>query len=452
MTADLRVAIVGSGPSGLYAAEGLSKAGCDIDILERLPAPYGLLRYGVAPDHLKIKSLVPAMARILGRPNVRFLGGIHVGRDIDITSLRELYDVLVYATGAAEDRPLGIPGEGLDGSRAAREFVSWYSGHPDADPSGIDLSATDVVVVGAGNVAIDVARILARDPEELAGTDVPDHVLGRLRGSDVRDVHIVARRGPSFAKFSTTELREVGELANVDVIVRAAEVDGTDDATADPEQLRNLELFREWSRRPRAGKPRRIHFRFGLSPAELIGHRRVDQVVLDRMVPGGSGTWVATGEREVLRAGLLLRAVGYRGVPVAGVPFDEHRGVIPHQDGRVVGSAGDGQYAVGWIKRGPSGVIGTNKADAQETVATILAAAPTLPRAAIRDPRAILDRLGASGVTPVTWAGWLAIDAAEVARGATRGAPRVKLSDRKEMEATALSAQARPDEETRKTA
>ncbi|HEV7830301.1 MAG TPA: FAD-dependent oxidoreductase [Pseudonocardiaceae bacterium] len=437
MSAAVRVAVIGSGPSGLYTADELSKHDAvSVDVLDRLPCPYGLLRYGVAPDHLKMKSLEITLRKILERPRVRFLGGVELGSGITVDELRNYYDAVVYATGSSVDRRLSIPGEDLPGSFSATEFVAWYCGHPDAEVNAFTLDAHSVVVVGVGNVAVDVARILAKTAEELSATDMPDHVLKVLNASTVSDIHIVGRRGPAQAKFTTKELRELGELAGADVVVDPAELvlDQASKEVVETNKVvrRNLEALQEWSTRPLRGRVRRIHLRFLLSPVVVLGTTQVEAVQCERNTPDGSGGVVGTGEMLTVPAQLLLRSVGYRGAPLPGVPFDERSGVIPHLTGRVQrnGCTATGEYVVGWIKRGPTGVIGTNKGDAKETVEQLLADLGTLPRAPHREPEAIIDMLAQRGVGVVTWAGWEAIDAAERALGAMAGRARIKIADR----------------------
>lgn len=437
MFGSVRVAVIGSGPSGLYAADELSKHDAvSVDVLDRLPCPYGLLRYGVAPDHLKMKSLEITLRKILERPHVRFLGGVELGADISVDELREYYDAVIYATGSPVDRRLSIPGEDLPGSFSATTFVAWYCGHPDAEVDAFTLDARSAVVVGVGNVAVDVARILAKTAQELGTTDMPDHVLKVLDASAVSDIYIIGRRGPAQAKFTTKELRELGELANADVVVDPAEL-MLDEASKELVETnktvrRNLETLQEWSTRSQLGRPRRIHLRFLLAPVAVLGTGAVEAVRCERNELDGSGGVAGTGETVTLAAQLLLRSVGYRGLPLAGVPFDERFGVIPHVDGRVQrnGSTAAGEYVVGWIKRGPTGVIGTNKGDAKETVERLLHDLDALPYAVYREPDMIIDRLVRRGVGVVTWAGWEAIDAAEQALGVAAGRTRIKIANR----------------------
>lgn len=435
MAGPVRVAVIGSGPSGLYAADELSKHGSvTVDVMDRLPCPYGLLRYGVAPDHLKMKSLETTLRKILERPSVRFLGGVELGSGVSVAELRDFYDAVVYATGSPVDRRLAIPGEDLPGSFSATEFVAWYCGHPDARVDAFTLDARAVVVVGVGNVAVDVTRILAKTAQELGGTDMPEHVLKVLEASTVSDIYIVGRRGPAQAKFTTKELRELGELANADVVVDPAELvldEASIELVATNKTVRrNLETLQEWCTRPLQGRPRRIHLRFLLAPVAVLGTERVEALQCERTALDGGGGVSGTGQMVTLTAQLLLRSVGYRGLPLPGVPFDERAGVIPHVAGRVLreGATAPGEYVVGWIKRGPTGVIGTNKADAKETVEALLNDLDTLPRAPHREPDAIIERLAQRGVGVVTWAGWEAIDAAEIALGTAAGRPRVKIT------------------------
>ncbi|MEO7193637.1 MAG: FAD-dependent oxidoreductase [Pseudonocardiaceae bacterium] len=440
MSGSIRVAVIGSGPSGLYAADELSKHDAvSVDVVDRLPCPYGLLRYGVAPDHLKMKSLEITLRKILERPSVRFLGGVELGAAISVAELHEYYDAVVYATGAPVDRRLGIPGEDLPGSFSATEFVAWYCGHPDAEVDAFTLDARGAVVVGVGNVAVDVARILAKTTRELSVTDMPDHVLKVLDSSAISDIHVIGRRGPAQAKFTTKELRELGELAHADVLVDPAELvldeSGKELVETNKTVRRNVETLWEWATRPRLDRPRRIHLRFLLSPVAVLGTAAVEAVRCERTQLDGFGGVVGTGETVTLPAQLLLRSVGYRGLPLPGVPFDERSGVIPHVAGRVQrdGATAAGEYVVGWIKRGPTGVIGTNKSDAKETVERLLHDLDALPRAPRRDPDMLIETLTQRGVTVVTWAGWEAIDAAERALGAAAGRDRIKIADRERL-------------------
>jgi len=433
---DLLVAVVGSGPAGIYAAAALTAhEDAAVDVIDRLPTPFGLVRYGVAPDHEKMKSVAVALRRVMEHERVRFLGNIELGADISVADLHRHYDAIVVANGAAVDRRLGIGGEDLPGSFSATEFVSWYSGHPDSALDKFTLTAGTVIVIGVGNVAIDVARVLLKTADELRTTDIPDHVLAVLSHSQVRDVMIVGRRGPAYAKFTTKELRELGELANADVIVPPAEL-ALDEASeaelvTNAVARRNLEVLRAWSERAPQGRPRRLHLRFGLRPAAICG----DACVTGMQFAHG------TGQSVHVPADMVLRSVGYRGVPIPGLPFDDERGVVPNTAGRVLrdGAVVPGEYVAGWIKRGPSGIIGTNKHDAAETVRCLLEDAPALPRRQVRDPDEIIDVLHQRGVRAVLWQGWEAIEALEIAAGKRRGAKQVKVADRELLLAAALS-------------
>ncbi|WP_438295084.1 FAD-dependent oxidoreductase [Streptomyces sp. HUAS TT7] len=435
----LRIAVVGSGPSGVYTAQSLveqSAAGeVHVDVLDRLPCPYGLVRYGVAPDHEKIKSLQNNLRTVLEDSRIRFLGHVEVGPGgVPPELLLRLYHAVVYCVGAKSDRHLGIPGEDLPGSFSATEFVSWYSAHPDSDPGAFVLGARSAVVIGAGNVAVDVARMLARGADELRPTDVPQSALGALAVSRVREVHMAARRGPSQARFTTKELRELGALPGADVTVDASEL-ARDPEFVDPSALpgavrRNVEVLRGWVGSGQRPGVRHLHLRFYLRPVELLERDgRVGAVRFERTAPDGSGGVLGTGTYEDIEAQLVLRAVGYRGVPPQGLPFDPATGTVPHAAGRVLreGTTSPGEYVAGWIKRGPTGVIGTNRPCAKETVASLLQDAPRLAeRPVAAEP---LDALRELGLRPVTWQGWLAIERAEAELGESLGRRSVKIPD-----------------------
>ncbi|MFB7455991.1 FAD-dependent oxidoreductase [Streptomyces sp. NPDC056188] len=442
----LHVAVVGSGPSGCYTAQGLVQQDPSVcvDVLDRLPCPYGLVRYGVAPDHEKIKSLQNNLRTVLEHERVRFLGGVQVGGPggLPVARLRELYHAVVYCVGAATDRRLHIPGEDLQGSWSATEFVSWYSAHPDSADSGFVRGARSAVVVGVGNVAVDVTRILARGPAELSPTDMPDGALTALAASRVTEIHMVGRRGPSQARFTTKELRELGALPDTDVVVDPEEL-ALDPACADPSALpaaqrRNVEVLRGWAATPPRGGTRRIRLRFFLRPVELLADDgRVGAVRLERTTPDGHGGVTGTGQYEDIAAQLVLRSVGYRGVPLDGLPFDAGTGTVPHRNGRVLrdGAVAPGEYVAGWIKRGPTGVIGTNRPCAKETVASLLQDAPGLLGRPVPDD--IFPVLRAEGTEPVGWAGWQAIERAEAELGASLGRSVVKLPDWESLRAAA---------------
>ncbi|HEY6054287.1 MAG TPA: FAD-dependent oxidoreductase, partial [Gaiellaceae bacterium] len=381
----LRVAVVGSGPAGFYAAGALLAADppAEVDMIERLPTPWGLVRLGVAPDHPNIKAVSRAFEKIAARPGFRFLGNVELGRDLQHEDLVRLYDAVVYAVGAQSDRRMGIPGEDLPGSWPATVFVAWYNGHPDYQELEFDLDVERAVVVGNGNVAVDVARMLALTPEELNPTDTTDAAIAAICGAGIREIVMLGRRGPVQAAFTTPELKELGELAGADVIVDPAdlELDAASEAAleGDTNAERNLEVLREYAAREPSGKPKRLVLRFLSSPVAIHGDGRVEavEVVRNRLEPDERGRLAAvpTDERETIPAGLVLRSVGYRGVAVPGVPFDEGRGTIRNDRGRVLDESGaqvPRVYCAGWIKRGPSGVIGTNKKDATETVELLL--------------------------------------------------------------------------------
>ena len=439
------VAIVGAGPSGYYAAASLLKfadgsvagGGPDIrvDMLEMLPTPWGLVRSGVAPDHPKIKSISKAFEKTSLDPRFRFFGNIAVGRHVQADELASRYDAVVYAVGAQSDRALNIPGEELPGSVAAVDFVGWYNAHPHFEEMAPDISSGRAVVVGVGNVALDVARILVTDPDVLANTDIADHALEMLHARGVEEVVIIGRRGPLQSTFTTLELRELGELEGVDVVVDPADLaDITDEDAEAAGRLAaaNMKVLRDYAAREHPPGQRRIVFRFRTSPIEIRGQERVESIVFgaNELVTDDSGRVVArdTGEREELPAQLVVRAVGYRGVRIPGLPFDEGAGVIPHSEGRVVDAPRT--YVAGWIKRGPSGVIGTNKKDSQDTVDTLVA---DLAGASLREVSAeyadelvrwLLERQPAL----VTDDHWQLIDAHERSAGEPHGRPRVKLA------------------------
>ncbi|MFS4097199.1 FAD-dependent oxidoreductase [Streptomyces sp. AF1A] len=433
----LRVAVVGSGPSGCYTAQNLVQRDAEVrvDVLDRLPCPYGLVRYGVAPDHEKIKSLQGSLRTVLEHERVRFLGGVRVGDGaggLPVQRLRGLYHAVVYCVGAATDRRLGIPGEELPGSWSATEFVSWYSAHPDAADAGFLRGVRSAVVIGVGNVAVDVSRMLVRSAAELRPTDMPQGALDALAASELAEVHMVGRRGPAQARFTTKELRELGALPGTEVVVDPAELtlDPADSGALPPGQRRNLEVLRDWAVRPPSGVSRRIRLRFFLRPVELLADDgRVGAVRFERTAPDGQGGVTGTGRYEDVPAQLVLRSVGYRGVPLDGLPFDAASGTVPHVAGRVVrgGTASPGEYVAGWIKRGPTGVIGSNRSCAKETVTSLLADAPVLARAEV--PEDAVAALRAAGIEPVPWGGWLAIERAEAELGARLGRSVVKLSD-----------------------
>jgi ferredoxin--NADP+ reductase len=438
------VAIVGSGPSGYFAAASLLKfadatddADVRVDMLEMLPTPWGLVRSGVAPDHPKIKSISGQFEKTALDPRFRFFGNIVVGDHVHAAELAERYDVVIYAVGAQSDRSLGITGEDLPGSVAAVDFVGWYNAHPHFEEMAPDLSTGRAIVVGNGNVALDVARILVTDPDALATTDIADHALKSLHDRGVEEVLIVGRRGPLQAPFTTLELRELGDLeglSDVDVIVDPADfadISDEDLESAGKTVRNNIKVLRGYSEREPRGAKRRIVFRFRTSPIEIKGDGRVESIVLGRNeLVDDNGRIAAkdTGEREEVPAQLVVRAVGYRGVPTTGLPFDDRSGTIPHTDGRIDGSRNE--YVVGWIKRGPTGVIGTNKKDSQETVDTVLS---DLSGADLTDVGAdhsdeLVKWLLSRQPKLVTDDHWKLIDDYERSSGQPHGRPRVKLT------------------------
>jgi ferredoxin--NADP+ reductase len=426
---DLRVAVVGSGPAGFYAASALLASDLDVtvDLIERLPTPWGLVRLGVAPDHPNIKAVSRAFERTAADPGFRFFGNVEVGKDVTHEELRERYDAVVYAFGAQTDRQLGIPGEDLPGSWAATAFVAWYNGHPDFQSLEFDLSHERAVVIGNGNVALDVARMLALTPEELAPTDTTDPAIAAINAAGVREIVVVGRRGPVQAAWTPVEVGELGEMQGADILVDPAELEldaasEAELAAAPPTVRRNVDHLREFAAREPSGKPRAIRLRFLRSPVAILGEERLEgiELVRNELVDGRA---VSTEERETIPCGIVFRSVGYRGVALPGIPFDEGSGTVPNEGGRVE----PGLYVAGWIKRGPSGVIGTNKKDATETIALLLedARAGLLPA---RGEGALEDLLAEREVEAVLYAGWEAIDTAEKAAGEPHGRPRIKLA------------------------
>jgi ferredoxin/flavodoxin---NADP+ reductase len=425
----MRFAVIGAGPAGFYACDKLLAAGFEVDLLDALPTPFGLVRSGVAPDHPNIKAVTRVYEKTAAKPGFRFFGGVVLGEHVSRADLLERYHGLVYATGTELDRRLGIPGEDRPGSYSATRFVAWYNGHPDACDESFDLSAERAVVVGNGNVATDVARMLLLDPGELALTDTADHAIGPLSESKVSEVILLGRRGPEHAAFTNPELRELGEMTGVDVQVDPAELEGVEEPE-DPTKRRNVEILRGYAERPPGTNGRRISLKFRRSPVEILGDERVTgvRVVRNRIENGRA---VATGEEEVIACGLVFRSIGYTGRPIDDVPFDPARGLIRNEGGRVCDEEGvphRGEYAVGWIKRGPSGVIGTNKKDAADTVAKIVADAEAgVLDAARPDGDEVAAWLAACAPEAVTWEGWQAIDDHERAAGEPHGRPRIKL-------------------------
>lgn len=444
----MRVAIIGAGPAGFYAAERLFKEPelvIEVDMYDRLATPFGLVRNGVAPDHQKIKSVTAAFDRIAGNPRFRFFGNVELGRDVTVDDLKDHYHQILYSTGAQTDRPLGIPGDDLEGSHPATEFVAWYNGHPDYRDHHFDLSQERVAVVGVGNVAVDVARILCRTREELMKTDIADYAMEALTNSNVKEVYILGRRGPAQAAFTAPEAKELGELADCDTFVPPdeAELDPlslTTMTNADRADVRKVDIIQELSKRKPTGKSKRLYLRFLVSPTELIGdengHVKQMKLVNNELYATEAGSLRprATDRTETLDVGLVFRSIGYRGVPLPGVPFHDSWGVIPNNGGRVLDAETKepllGQYTAGWIKRGPTGVIGTNKPDAAETVENMLADAREgrmlTPDNATAEAAEALVKERRPCV--VTFADWKVLDEIELNRGKEQGRPRVKFT------------------------
>jgi ferredoxin--NADP+ reductase len=450
----LRVAIVGSGPSGFYAAGHLLKSkshpdlNVQVDVYDRLPTPWGLVRGGVAPDHPNIKAVSRVYEKTAAHPEFRFYGNVEYGRDLTHADLHARYHAVVYAVGAQTDRRLGIPGEDLPGSWAATEFVAWYNGHPDFRELEFDLSCERAVVIGNGNVAADVARMLALTRDELAATDVADHALDVLADSGIREIVVLGRRGPAQAAFTNPELLELGEMTDADVFVdsRDAQLDDLSRSWLESEEAsqtarKNVEILGGYAGREPEGKRRRIVLRFLVSPLALLGDEHVAGIRICRneLRDEGSGLRACTTETiEEIPCGIVFRSIGYRGIPLEGLPFDEAAGTIPHDGGRILDERGAplrGDYVVGWIKRGPTGIIGTNKRDAQETVDTLLA---DLDGGLLNEPadpsrEALEELLAERSPDHVTYEGWEAIDHAEKAAGEPHGRPRVKLTTTEEL-------------------
>jgi len=449
----LRVAIIGAGPTGFYVADHVfqnAQVVAEVDLIDRLPTPYGLVRLGVAPDHQKIKFVTTAFDKVAANPRFRFYGGVEFGKDVTLADLREHYHQIVYCTGAQTDRRMGIPGEDLAGSHPATEFVAWYNGHPDYRHCEFDLTQERVAVVGVGNVAVDVVRILCRTPEELAATDIADYALETLRHSRVKEVYLLGRRGPAQAAFTNPEIKELGELADADITALPDEVELDDlsraavERSEDRATRKKVEILRGYAQRPATGKSRRLVLRFLVSPVELRGDGagRVAAMRLVRNELYASSTGAlqprATDRFEELQVGLVFRSVGYRGVPLPGVPFNESWGVILNDKGRVLDPSSKqplvGEYTAGWIKRGPTGVIGTNKPDAAETVEMMfedleIGAVLQPPATAAAAEALIRERQPRL----VSYADWLKLNEIEVQRGKAQRRPRIKFTRVEEM-------------------
>ncbi len=448
----MRVAIIGAGPAGTYAADILTKTGLpvQIDIIERLPAPFGLVRYGVAPDHPRIKQIIVALANVLGRGDIRLLANVNIGTDLTLEDLRKHYDAVIFATGSFRDADLNIPGIDLEGSYGAADFVNWYDGHPDV-PRTWPLTAKEVAVVGVGNVALDVARVLAKHVPDLMSTEIPANVVEGLKASPVTDVHVFGRRGPAQVKFSPLELRELGHVPDVDVIVYPEDFDFDDGSQAAIEASHQtkqvVKTLMDWTLREPTGASRRIHLHLLQSPVEVLGKDgKVAGIRMERMALTGDGNVGGTGEFLDYQVQAVYRAVGYWGTEIEGIPFDTAKGVIRNAAGRVVDESGEhlsGYYATGWIKRGPVGLIGHTKSDASETIACLAEDAPGLIAASAttaedRDPGAVLSVLRERGVDVIQWADWELLDAHERGLGEPEGRERVKVVPRDEMTNIAL--------------
>jgi len=441
----LRVAIVGSGPAGFYAAEALYAAAdvsVEVDVIDRLPTPYGLVRAGVAPDHPKIKNVIKRYEKTAGNDAFRFFGNVTVGSDVSPAELAEHYDAVIYAYGAATDRQLGIQGEELDGSHAATEFVAWYNAHPDFAEREFNLDCERVVVIGNGNVAADVARMLTLTREELEETDTAEHAIEALAGASIKEIVVLGRRGPAQAAFTNPEVRELGELLDADIVIDPADVEldpvskaFMESDESDLTNRKNMDSFTEFASRQPEGKNKRVVLKFFASPLTIEGDGKVERITIARNElfedHGGAMRARDTGERETIECGLVLRSIGYLGIEIDGVPHDHERGVIRNSEGRVEDQNEHqipGLYVVGWIKRGPSGVIGTNKKDAQETINNLI---EDLEDGKVpdreTDPGWLPELLGERDVDFVSFEGWQAIDTAEVAKGEPLGRPRVKF-------------------------
>ena len=451
----LRLAIVGAGPAGVYTADLLTKAEREfevsIDLFDRYPAPYGLIRYGVAPDHPRIKGIVKALHKVMDRGDIRFLGGVDFGTDLTLEDLRKHYDAVVFSTGAILDAPLEIPGHDLDGSFGAADFVSWYDGHPDV-PREWPLNAREIAVIGNGNVALDVARMLSKHADDLLVTEIPENVYQGLKSSPVTDVHVFGRRGPAQVKFTPLELRELAHSRDVDIVLYPEDFEfdaASEEAASTNNQIKTMvNTLTNWLVEEQdTGASRRLHLHFLQAPVEILpgeGEQsgEVAGLRMERMELDGTGGVKGTGEMIDYPVQAVYRAIGYFGSPVPGVAFDERRGVIVNEAGRVLDESGQhvpGLYASGWIKRGPVGLIGHTKGDALETIGCMLEDEPNLWTAEVPDEQSVIDLLEQRGVEYTTWEGWLALDAHELALGqqATTAGPvereRVKVVPREEM-------------------
>lgn len=437
----IRVAVIGAGPAGIYAADILTKEheGAQVDVFDRLPAPYGLVRYGVAPDHPRIKEIIKALGRVMSNGAIRFFGNVDYGTDLKLDDLHRHYDATIFATGAIRDQGLDIPGIDLPGSHGAADFVSWYAGHPDV-PSDWPLDAESVAVIGAGNVALDVARMLAKPADEQLATEVADNVHRGLAANRAKDVHVFVRRGPAQVKFSPMELRELSHSPSVDVVV---ETEGFEIDEASQELLthnkgaRNVvNTLLKYLDGTTTEAPHRIHIHLCQAPVEVLGTDRVEAIRTERTELRGDGSVRGTGVLVDTPVQAVYRAIGYLSEHLPDVPFDHQKGVISNDGGRVLEIDGEpmvGTYTTGWVKRGPVGLIGHTKSDAAETIAHLLEDLPTIPEREVQDPEGIEQDLHSRGVEFTTWAGWEALDAHEIALGEAAGRQRIKVVPREEM-------------------
>lgn len=445
----LRLAIVGAGPAGIYAADMLLKHersfDVSIDLFERLPAPYGLVRYGVAPDHPRIKGIISALREILDTGQIRLFGNVNYGTDISLDDLKRHYHAVIFSTGAITDQNLAIPGITLDGSYGAADFVSWYDGHPDV-PREWPLTAADVAVIGNGNVALDVARMLAKHPDDLMPTEVPDNVLEGLQSSLVTDVHVFGRRGPMQVKFTPLELRELGELRDVDIVLHDEDFvldDASKRAIESNKQIFVInKVFDQWRERKTGSASRRLHLHFYASPLEVLGDSHVTGFRYERTEPDGAGGVRGTGEIREIPVQALYRAVGYFGSALPGVPFDQRQGIIPNHEGQVIDDDNrivPGVYATGWIKRGPVGLIGHTKSDAMETVKHLVKDQASWWSPEAPDEASVLELMESRGIRFTNLDGWHKLDAKELELGSARGRERLKVVPREEMLETSLA-------------
>jgi len=441
----LRLAIVGAGPAGIYAADILLKAerkfDVSIDLFDHLPAPYGLVRYGVAPDHPRIKGIIGALRDVLDSGRIRLFGNVHYGRDITLDDLKNHYNAVIFATGAVRDAGMAVPGIDLEGSYGAAEFVSWYDGHPDV-PRDWPLRHREVAVIGNGNVALDVARILAKPADDLLVTEIPENVYSGLMQSPVTDVHVFGRRGPAQVKFTPLELRELGELNDVDMVVHDEDFEPDEASRLAIETNKQIfvlnKVLNSWRTRPRTGASRRLHLHFWAKPLEIVddGTGSVGAFRYERTRPDGQGGVEGTGEIREVPVQAVYRAIGYFGSPLDEIPFDRRRGVIPNREGQVLDDDDQlvhGVYATGWIKRGPVGLIGHTKSDAMETVRNLAndQANWWIPSSA--DEQSVIELLDSRGVEYTDLGGWHRLDQHELGLGAPAGRGRVKVVDRDEM-------------------